>query len=182
MKATRICSVEGCARPHYGRGYCRPHYRRWRAHGDAGTTPIVIRDPDRPCAIEGCERPYYGRGFCNMHWQRWRDFGDPEYISPPAVRERHGFWIGDDAGYLAVHKRLHRWRGPADQFKCEQCGEQARDWSYDHTDPDQRYESGKPYSIDLTRYVPLCISCHRILDKQRARLRQGEAPGRGTGG
>jgi hypothetical protein len=28
------CTVGGCDRAHYGRGYCRPHYVRWSRHGD----------------------------------------------------------------------------------------------------------------------------------------------------
>jgi hypothetical protein len=32
--ANSNCSVEGCDQPHYGRGWCRNHYRRWQHHGD----------------------------------------------------------------------------------------------------------------------------------------------------
>ena len=28
------CSIEGCHRPHYGRGWCNMHWTRWRKHGD----------------------------------------------------------------------------------------------------------------------------------------------------
>ena len=30
-----FCTVPGCGRPHRARGYCRTHYARWRASGDA---------------------------------------------------------------------------------------------------------------------------------------------------
>jgi len=30
----RICSIEGCAAPHFGKTYCNNHYRRFRRHGD----------------------------------------------------------------------------------------------------------------------------------------------------
>lgn len=30
---TRTCSVEGCGRPHQGRGFCKAHWARWR-YGD----------------------------------------------------------------------------------------------------------------------------------------------------
>jgi hypothetical protein len=35
------CSVQGCDRPGEVRGWCRPHYKRWRRHGDpaAGQQP-----------------------------------------------------------------------------------------------------------------------------------------------
>ncbi|MDN5751468.1 MAG: hypothetical protein L0H64_23705, partial [Pseudonocardia sp.] len=28
------CNLSGCGRAHHGHGYCRPHYTRWRRHGD----------------------------------------------------------------------------------------------------------------------------------------------------
>lgn len=33
MTAKRICSIDGCGKPHYGRGWCSAHYQRWRLHG-----------------------------------------------------------------------------------------------------------------------------------------------------
>lgn len=32
----RTCTVDGCARRHFGKGYCNMHYRRWRKHGTPG--------------------------------------------------------------------------------------------------------------------------------------------------
>lgn len=29
-----MCSIEGCDRPAYCRGWCATHYQRWRRHGD----------------------------------------------------------------------------------------------------------------------------------------------------
>ena len=31
-----VCSVPGCGRPHYGRGWCHGCYERWRRYGDPG--------------------------------------------------------------------------------------------------------------------------------------------------
>lgn len=42
VMAHRTCSVEGCEKPHYGRGLCSPHYQR---HRRAGTMPDT-RKPD----------------------------------------------------------------------------------------------------------------------------------------
>lgn len=33
----RICSVDGCPRPHKAHGWCDTHYRRWLKRGDPGT-------------------------------------------------------------------------------------------------------------------------------------------------
>lgn len=32
----RTCSIEGCERPRWARGWCAAHYRRWRLRGDPG--------------------------------------------------------------------------------------------------------------------------------------------------
>lgn len=30
----RLCSMDGCGKPHEARGWCHAHYTRWRLHGD----------------------------------------------------------------------------------------------------------------------------------------------------
>ena len=30
----RICAIDGCEEIHFGRGWCSPHYKRWKRHGD----------------------------------------------------------------------------------------------------------------------------------------------------
>jgi hypothetical protein len=37
----KACSVEGCQRPYSGKGYCLPHYARWRRNGDPGIAEVV---------------------------------------------------------------------------------------------------------------------------------------------
>ncbi len=34
MTSRPDCTLAGCGRPHYARGYCRAHHARWRRHGD----------------------------------------------------------------------------------------------------------------------------------------------------
>ena len=29
----RTCSIEGCENKHYGKGYCRKHYKQFRKYG-----------------------------------------------------------------------------------------------------------------------------------------------------
>lgn len=71
----RSCSVPGCGKPHYARGYCNPHYQRWKKHGD----PLGAYQPNssRTCAVVDCERPVKHRDWCGKHYQRWRNHGDP---------------------------------------------------------------------------------------------------------
>lgn len=58
-KINSPCSVEGCARPYYGRGLCKFHYNRRRVHGTTFLAPAPS-DAERfwskvdPCRSDGC--------------------------------------------------------------------------------------------------------------------------------
>lgn len=70
--------------------------------------------------------------------------------------------------YHAVHLRLRRVRGPASEYDCI-CGKKAQSWSYDGTDLNEKVEfkdgRNMAYSEDLSRYQPLCRSCHVRRDR-----------------
>lgn len=71
----RICSVEGCGKPHKGKGFCGPHYaRRWRQvnPGKQWKAPTGV-----PCQIVGCDRQLFQAGLCKLHYARQRLHGDP---------------------------------------------------------------------------------------------------------
>lgn len=72
---TRGCVVEGCDRPHEGKGYCMNHRRRLRLYGDPLGSPAA--KPPKPCTVEGCRRKRSARGYCGRHHQRWVKHGDP---------------------------------------------------------------------------------------------------------
>lgn len=40
------CSLDGCEKRHYARGWCDMHYRRWRAHGDPLVMLTYYGDPE----------------------------------------------------------------------------------------------------------------------------------------
>lgn len=126
----------------------KPGARRWQPQ-------------DPICTIDGCERKTNARGLCSTHYMRWRKYGNPHTVLPNAR------WTGENASYKAVHHRLNRTRGkPGD---CVDCGSQGKEWSYIGGDPDEKIsEEGCPYSLDFTRYVPRCISCHRSHDRNKA--------------
>lgn len=33
MTSKRICLIKGCDKPHFGHGFCKMHYQRWRRNG-----------------------------------------------------------------------------------------------------------------------------------------------------
>lgn len=39
MKATRVCSIEGCDKPASARGWCGTHWARWRSRGTTDDPP-----------------------------------------------------------------------------------------------------------------------------------------------
>jgi len=45
--ARRACDVAGCERAYWARGYCSPHYQRWRKYGDPGSAIIGTGKGDR---------------------------------------------------------------------------------------------------------------------------------------
>lgn len=88
-------------------------------------------------------------------------------LSPlPAVTN---WQVWTPTSYHAVHSRVSRYRGPAKDYPCRQCGGQATGWAYNHCDPDERMatiEGRKyPYSLNLNNYMPMCQSCHVTFDK-----------------
>lgn len=164
----RTCSVEGCEKPHFGRGLCQGHYMRLYRTGSVGSAPLVEKHPGALCSIGGCDAPAAARGWCQTHYTRWRRQGDPLTVGTPRIRTGadHPNWAGDDATYSGLHIRLRRSLGPASAHPCAfGCGAIARHWSYDHVDPGERVSStGVPYSTDPAHYRPLCVPCHKRFD------------------
>lgn len=129
--------------------------------------------PSNTCAVETCEKEPKTRDWCDAHYGRWYRHGDPLGGGARSGPKRH-----DRPGYDAAHARVYRARGRARQHAC-QCGAQAAQWAYDHTDPAPLVETLRnmigefaemTYSADPSRYVALCRSCHVKLDKGTIRL------------
>lgn len=171
--ANDTCSVGGCLRPRWAGGLCGSHYSAVRRSD--GLIGAPLRQRRGSCSVDGCEGKHQARGLCDMHYRRWRDYGDPLVVGRPGPKPGQNTgpanpqWKGANCGYQALHLRLVTERGGADSHLCP-CGKPATGWSYDHSDPEPIISpQGWPYSLDSSRYDPLCSSCHSIRDHRAVR-------------
>ena len=69
----RVCSLEGCYRPHAAKGLCRTHYRRAEL-GQSLDPPVRPRASryGTICSVNGCDRPHNSQGLCQAHYMRQR--------------------------------------------------------------------------------------------------------------
>lgn len=139
------------------------HYQRqWKTGNVGPAQPLLTptRNPDPICTVEDCTRPHYARAYCRVHYNRIMRHGDVSVVKRPG-------WVGDDVTYKGVHRRLTRTRGKASGQTCAHCQAAAKHWAYDHTDDAERISPlGYLFSLDLTRYIPLCYLCHKRFDLQ----------------
>lgn len=166
------CKVDGCAKPPRTHGFCYAHYmKNWR-YG----TPTPEHEPRWLDLI--------GQQFGHLtviaraedKWLCQCDCGATTEVRAGDLNNGNITGCGDwrahprteTPGYGSLHTRIQRDRGRADDHACVDCGQQAEQWSYDHTDPNElmHFRDGGeyPYSLDINRYEPRCISCHRRFD------------------
>jgi hypothetical protein len=69
------CSIEGCEKPMWTRGWCGMHYQRWQKYGNP--LSVQVRGTRKPCSIDGCTKPVKARELCGTHYWRWQKYGDP---------------------------------------------------------------------------------------------------------
>ena len=157
----KTCSVDGCDREAIAKTFCQQHWRRWRKTGDPGSAEIRSWGRGRTCSIEGCDRPHGGLGYCDAHRRRELQYGHPgPHEFQPVYGPRR-----DAVAYQTAHHRVEDAKGRPDQHLCQTCGAPAKEWAYDHADPNElRCPLGRPYSLDPAHYFPMCVSCHRRFD------------------
>ena len=78
------------------------------------------------------------------------------------VNEKNPGWLGDDAGYGAIHNWIRRKFG--EPTKCEKClktnNERKINWA----------NKGHTYKRIKSDWVQLCYSCHRLFDYGKIKL------------
>lgn len=67
-----ICSAEGCDKPQYAKGYCRPHWWRLKKHGRLHKIIGIIKGN---CTVEGCDKKIKGLGLCRNHYLMFKNYG-----------------------------------------------------------------------------------------------------------
>jgi hypothetical protein len=72
----RVCKIEGCAGIVLARGWCSPHYQKWKREGSADGS-FRSKNQGRTCEVQECERAATRRGMCGMHYLRVRKDGIP---------------------------------------------------------------------------------------------------------
>lgn len=185
------CYVDGCEREAIlraaGHKVCRGHWDRYRRSGEFGLAAFRrARKSVEVCRIVGCDNPDEGlAGLCPKHATRMRRHGDPEAFIAPENRnilrgEKHPGWAGDGIKtYDGLHARLRSTLGPASNRDCVDCGAEARHWSYDHCDPDERIglagqKYAVAYSVKPEHYHPRCVPCHKRFDLEQRSARCGD--------
>lgn len=75
----KTCTVDGCGREVWARGWCMAHYSRWKRHGDVRADVPLLRKkgppPSGTCTVKGCDRPQTTRGLCAAHYMRLNTHG-----------------------------------------------------------------------------------------------------------
>ena len=61
-KIVGLCSIEGCNKNHFSKGFCVNHYARVKAKGLVGPASI--------CSVAECSLPAYAKGLCGPHYQK----------------------------------------------------------------------------------------------------------------
>ena len=113
---------------------------------------------------------------CRGTFDQKRGPGRPKVVCSGCVpqHQRHSPDPLLSTSYQAVHKQVRRERGAASEHPCATCGAPAEHWAYDHTDPHPltaavgRRKRLAEYSAEISRYQPLCRSCHGRLDSTPA--------------
>ncbi len=165
-------------------GHCRQPLAsklRCAEHRYAGSPPAERRI----CDASSCDRPAKSKGLCNTHNERRRKgiLVATMTIDSPIIKKGtlsgpdSGRWAGDQVTYAGAHHRMRFTMGSARRQKCS-CGRGAHGWAYDYTDPNEKLDdsTGLLYSTDMSRYKPMCGSCHKKHDNAemaRRRARRG---------
>lgn len=100
----RVCSVEGCDRPHEAKGYCNAHYLQYWKYGEIKRAEVKERKNHTGCLVEGCPDNHYCRGYCVRHYNQTLKHGEIKFknrvLSPRKGEMRN-------MGYIYLLRKDH---------------------------------------------------------------------------
>jgi hypothetical protein len=103
----KTCSVPGCERAFYGKGYCQSHWQRARKTGDPKADIPLQGEGKLTCRVSGCGRYRHGHGYCNGHYRRIERHGSPHAGGPFKQRRDKSERYIDKKGYVQVYRPEH---------------------------------------------------------------------------
>ena len=68
--------------------------------------------------------------------------------------------------YIQAHRKVRKEKGPATDYLCVDCGDNAHEWSYDYSDPEPLMSGTSAFSFDVFRYEPRCRICHDAFERR----------------
>lgn len=128
---------------------------------------VSVRFALRPsCRWPGCDRRtvYVAQMLCRPHYHRTR-----RLLRSPSGRatDGRGAPAQDLVGYFGAHARVRDRFGVAALYCCELCPDRAGEWALLPSVPPLLCPiTGLRYSLNPEDYLPLCVSCHKRLDRR----------------
>ena len=170
------CPVDGCSKDVHRKGFCYAHYmKNWR-YGTPTPKHEVRRqliDGQRFGLLVALE-PTKGKWLCRCDCGATKlvRTGDLNRGSTTSCGQPHLHHRLSSVTYGAAHDRLKIDKGNVRDQECVDCGDEAKQWSYDHADPNEMLAYGlspKPiaYSLNPEHYSARCVPCHKHFDLNR---------------
>lgn len=125
MEVPQVCSIDGCDRASYARGWCNPHWQRWKRSGDPGLAEIQKHLKSHTCSVPDCDNQSHARDICAAHYRQWAKLQDHKPCSTEGCdrplkakglcnshyeRERLGRTMSLPIGEL-IGENSNRWAG-----------------------------------------------------------------------
>ena len=121
MKQEFKCSINGCNKTYFCRGFCAIHYKELRKSGELQVSRRLNGVKNFICEVENCNNPQLAKGLCQNHYMLLRKYGrlyrlkrpygEPPYICEIEGCERPGLAKGMcEMHYqrLRIYGRMHR--------------------------------------------------------------------------
>jgi len=103
MATEAKCSVTGCEKPAFSKGYCRRHYKQiWRWGKILPEKEVRQEVAEVKCSVAECGKQAYSKGCCRKHYiQLWRT-GEPR-----TGEEKRKEATGPSCSVVGCEKRMH---------------------------------------------------------------------------